>query len=160
MLLDVDGVLTDGTVALLPNSELVRTLHNKDSYIIQLAVKKGLKVGIITGGSSETVKERLEGLGVQDVFLKSYNKIKVYEDYLKKYSLTDEDVLYVGDDLPDYEVMKRVALACCPADAAHEIKEICHHISYNNGGKGAVRDILEQLLKAQGLWMDKDGFSW
>jgi 3-deoxy-D-manno-octulosonate 8-phosphate phosphatase (KDO 8-P phosphatase) len=160
IVLDVDGVLTDGSVTLMPDGEQVRVMNIKDGYALQLAVKKGYKVAIISGGRSEMVRKRLNGLGITDIYLGAHTKIDVYKELLEIYSLTDDDILYMGDDIPDYEVMKRVGVPTCPNDAAQEIKDICLYVSYNKGGKGAVRDVLEQVMKVQGKWFDDDGFVW
>jgi len=160
IVLDVDGVLTDGSVTLMPDGEQVRVMNIKDGYALQLAVKKGYKVAIISGGRSEMVRKRLNGLGITDIYLGAHTKIDVYKELLEIYSLTDDEILYMGDDIPDYEVMKRVGVPTCPNDAAQEIKDICLYVSYNKGGKGAVRDVLEQVMKVQGKWFDDDGFVW
>jgi 3-deoxy-D-manno-octulosonate 8-phosphate phosphatase (KDO 8-P phosphatase) len=160
IVLDVDGVLTDGSVTLMPDGEQVRVMNIKDGYALQLAVKKGYKVAIISGGRSEMVRKRLNGLGITDIYLGAHTKIDVYKELLEIYSLTDDDILYMGDDIPDYEVMKRVGVPTCPNDAAQEIKDICLYVSYNKGGKGAVRDVLEQVMKVQNNWFDDEGFVW
>jgi 3-deoxy-D-manno-octulosonate 8-phosphate phosphatase (KDO 8-P phosphatase) len=149
---DVDGVLSDGTVLLLPDGDQARNMNIKDGYAIQHAVKKGYQVCIISGGGSEMVKKRLNGLGVSDVYLKISDKKDKYEDYLYSNSLSHQEILYMGDDLPDYEVMKMVGVASCPDDAAAEIKSICHYVSPQKGGYGCVRDVIEQVLKIQGKW--------
>lgn len=157
---DVDGVLTDGSVTLLPDGEQVRMMNIKDGYAMQLAVKKGYKIGIISGGKSEMVRKRLTGLGITDVYLGAHTKINQYTEFLSIYNLQPEQVLYMGDDIPDYEVMKHVGVPTCPKDSAPEIKNICVYISDKNGGRGAVRDVIEQVLKLQNNWMDDDGFVW
>jgi 3-deoxy-D-manno-octulosonate 8-phosphate phosphatase (KDO 8-P phosphatase) len=149
---DVDGVLTDGTVMLLPGGELVRKMNIKDGYALQLAIKQGFNICIITGGKSESVKDRLKGLGITDVYLNVQDKVDKYEDYIFSNELSSEEILYMGDDMPDYQVMQKVFLATCPNDAAPEIKNICEYISPKNGGQGCVRDIIEQVLKVQGKW--------
>ncbi len=149
---DVDGVLTDGSVSMLQNGEMVRTMHSKDGYVLHLACKMGVPINIITGGNSKAVKDRLTHLGVQNVYLKSANKLDVFEEHLLAHDLTPEQCLYMGDDIPDFEVMTKVGLACCPQDAASEIKKISHYISPLNGGKGCVRDIVEQYLKIHNKW--------
>lgn len=159
-LLDVDGVLTDGSVTLLPDGEQVRMMNIKDGYALQLAVKKGYTVAIISGGKSEMVRKRLNGLGITDIYLGSHTKMDQYEEILTKHNLKPEDILYMGDDIPDYEVMRHVGVPTCPKDSAPEIKNICVYISDKNGGKGAVRDVIEQVMKVQNKWMDDDGFVW
>ncbi|MDR0835537.1 MAG: HAD hydrolase family protein [Tannerella sp.] len=157
---DVDGVLSANRIPLALNGDPMRTVNIKDGYAIHLAVKKGFEVGIITGGYTEAVKTRYERLGVQHVYMKSSTKLNDYEDFLKESGLKDDEVMYCGDDLPDYEVMRRVGLSVAPADAAAEIKQIARYISPFNGGDGVARDIIEQTLKVQGLWMDNDAFGW
>lgn len=157
---DVDGVLTDGSVTLMPDGEQVRVMNIKDGYALQLAVKKGYKVAIISGGRSEMVRKRLNGLGITDVYLGVQDKVDAYKEYIEINGLQPHEILYMGDDMPDYEVMKRVGVPTCPRDAAHEIKDICIYVSHQDGGKGAVRDVLEQVMKVQGKWMDADGFVW
>ncbi len=152
LLFDVDGVLTNGHVFLMENGELVRNMNSKDGYALQLAVKKGYRIAIITGGNSQTVKKTLESLGIEDIFLSQHDKLQCYKNYINEHNLIEEEILYMGDDLPDYEVMKRVGLACCPADAAHEIKDICIYISNRKGGEGSVRDVVEQVMRSQETW--------
>ena len=158
-LFDVDGVLTNGDVLLLHN-EVVRTLNAKDGYALQYAVKMGFKVIIITGGNSQDVKDRLLGLGVHEVHLSSYNKLNVYNEIKERLGLVDEEVLYMGDDIPDYQVMKKVGVATCPQDAAVEIKDISHYQSPHNGGKQCVREIIEQTMRVQGKWFSESAFDW
>lgn len=156
---DVDGVLTDGEVLLI-NGSVCRKLHSKDGYALQYASKMNYNIFIITGGSSQDVKTRLINLGVKEIFLKSSHKLQVYDELKQKYGLKDEEILYMGDDIPDYDVMKKVALAACPQDACPEIKAISHYQSPINGGKGCVRDVIEQTLKAQEQWMKDLAFTW
>jgi 3-deoxy-D-manno-octulosonate 8-phosphate phosphatase (KDO 8-P phosphatase) len=158
-LFDVDGVLTDGSV-ILHNGEVLRTINSKDSYAIQYASKLGYKIFIITGGNSEEVKMRLENLGITDVQLNSVNKFKVFEQLKEKYSLNENTCCYMGDDIPDYKLMEYVGLAVSPQDAVQEIKSISQYISPFGGGKGCVRDIIEQTLKAQGKWMLPEAHEW
>lgn len=157
---DVDGVYSPSNVILHPTGQPMRSMNIKDGYATQLAVKKGYPIAIITGGRSRAVKTRFKNLGVTDIYLNSYVKIDAFEDFKHKYSLNAENILYMGDDLPDYEVMKRVGFPTCPSDAAEEIKAISIYISDRNGGYGCVRDIIEQVLKLQNNWMDGDAFSW
>lgn len=159
IILDVDGVLTTGEV-LLVDGKVVRTLHSKDGYALQYAAKMGYKIIIITGGNSVDVKERLLGVGVTEVFLSSHTKINVYNECKLKYGFEDEEVLYMGDDIPDYQVMKMVGIAACPQDAAVEIKQICDYQSPIYGGKGCVRDVIEQILRVQGKWFTAEAFVW
>lgn len=152
---DVDGVLTDGTVQVLENGNMIRQMNIKDGYALKTAVDAGYNVCIISGGSSEGVRVRLERLGLSDVYLGAHNKIEQYNKIINKYSLKADEILYMGDDIPDYPVMKLVGLACSPKDAAPEIQGISQYISQKNGGKGCVRDVIEQVLKVQGKWDGK-----
>lgn len=154
LIFDVDGVLTDGTITVTTSGEMLRTMNIKDGYALKTAVDKGYHVCVISGGSNEGVKLRLEGLGVTDVFLGANNKIEKLNEYLKKYQIDLKNVLFMGDDLPDFPVMKLVGLPCCPQDAVQEIKAISKYVSHKDGGKGAVRDVIEQVLKVQGKWLD------
>jgi 3-deoxy-D-manno-octulosonate 8-phosphate phosphatase (KDO 8-P phosphatase) len=152
---DVDGVLTDGTVTVFENGELVRQMNIKDGYALKTAVDAGFKVCIISGGSNEGVRTRLSKLGLTDIYLGAHNKIEQYEEILTKYNLDAKNVLYMGDDIPDYPVMKLVGLPCCPKDAAQEIQNVSKYVSQKNGGKGCARDVIEQVLKVQGKWNGK-----
>ncbi len=156
---DIDGVFTDGII--FPYAEdLLRGLNAKDGFAVQYAIKKGYKVFIITGGKSPFVKETLEDLGVTEVHLASSNKLAVYTDIKNRYNLNDEDFVYMGDDLPDYQVMKQVGVAVCPQDAVEEIKRISHYQSPLVGGRGCVRDIIEQTLRVQDHWFHEEAFTW
>ena len=158
---DVDGVLSAETITLSATGEPLRTVNIKDGYAIQLAVKRGLHVAIITGGNTEAVRKRYEGLGVHDVMMGCGVKTVAYDAFMAKYGLEDEEVLYMGDDIPDYEVMRRVGCPCCPADACAEIRDISLYVSHRNGGCGCGRDVVEQVLMAQGKWMsDRVAFGW
>lgn len=158
---DVDGVLSGETILLHPDGEPMRTVNIKDGYALQFAVKCGLIVAIITGGNTEAVRKRFEGLGIKEVYMSASVKLNVYEAFKAKYGLQDDEILYMGDDIPDYEVMKRCGLPCCPADAASEIKSVALYISHRNGGHGCGRDVVEQVLRAQGKWMsDEKAFGW
>lgn len=156
---DVDGVLTDGNVYLI-NDEVARVLNSRDGYALQYASKLEYKIFVITGGNSESVKKRLLGLGVTEVLLKSKNKIDVYESLKAKYNFKDESVLYMGDDIPDYNVMKKVGVATCPQNAASEIKAISHYQSPYDGGKFCVRDVIEQTLRVQDKWFGELSHQW
>ncbi|KAB1068636.1 HAD-IIIA family hydrolase [Tamlana haliotis] len=149
---DVDGVLTDGSVTVTTTGEMLRTMHIKDGYALKTAVDKGFNVCIISGGSNEGVRIRLQGLGITDIYLGAHNKIEQLQDYFEKKNITSENVLYMGDDIPDYPVMQLIGLPCCPQDAVPEIKNISKYISHKKGGKGAVRDVIEQVLKVQNNW--------
>ncbi|NGX84333.1 HAD-IIIA family hydrolase [Aequorivita sp. KMM 9714] len=150
---DVDGVLTDGSIQVNTQGEMFRTMNVKDGYALKTAVDKGFNVCVISGGSNEGVRVRLQNLGIKDVFLGAHNKTEILDDYLKTHNLKKENILYMGDDLPDYEVMQEVGLPTCPQDAVPEIKNISKYVSHKNGGKGCVRDVIEQVLKVHGKWL-------
>lgn len=158
---DVDGVLSRQTIALHPTDGPMRTVNIKDGYAMQHAVKCGLIVAIISGAKTDSVRKRYEGLGVKDVILGAAVKIHSYEELCRKYGLTDEEVLFMGDDIPDYEIMTRCGLPCCPSDAAPEIKAVSKYVSPYAGGDGCGRDVMEQVLKARNLWMhNSTAFGW
>ena len=149
---DVDGVLTDGTVSVTTSGEMLRTMNIKDGYALKTAIDNGYNICIISGGSNEGVRLRLQGLGVKDIHLGIHDKIETLNSYLKANNIDSNNVLYMGDDIPDYQVMKLVGLPCSPQDAAPEIKAISSYVSHRSGGKGAVRDVIEQVMKVQGKW--------
>lgn len=151
---DVDGVLTDGTLTILPAGVMARKMNVKDGYALQLAIKKGYKIVIISGGNSPEVTDRLNKLGVAAVFMKVTDKLEVLKNYMQQNNLLWHELLYMGDDIPDTEVMKKVGLACCPLDAVQEIKEISAYISLVNGGFGCVRDVIEKVMKLRGNWSE------
>lgn len=158
---DVDGVLSESTITLHPDGEPMRTVNIKDGYAIQLAVKRGLRIAIMTGADVKSIRMRYEKLGVKDIFTGCSVKIKTYDAFLSEYSLKDDEVIYVGDDIPDYEVMSRCGCPCCPADACADIKTVSNYVSNAVGGRGVGRDIIEQVLRAQGKWLsDKKAFGW
>ncbi|MFV0270400.1 MAG: KdsC family phosphatase [Macellibacteroides fermentans] len=157
---DVDGVLSKDIIPLHPNGDPMRTVNIKDGYALQLAVKKGYQVAIITGGYTDSVKMRFERLGVKYIYMRSSIKMKDYTDFMNRTGLKPEEVLYAGDDIPDYEVMKLVGLPVAPADAASEIKDISLYISSKNGGEGIARDVIEQTMKTQGTWLTGEAFGW
>jgi len=157
---DVDGVMTDGIVLLTPDGQMLRSMNVKDGYALQLAVKKGYRIIIITGGNSEAVRQRFEGLGIKEVYLSIGNKLELFHEIVKRDGLKMENILYMGDDIPDYEIMSEVGVAACPANAAEEIKHISKYISPLDGGRGCARDVLEQVMKVQNKWFDEDGFHW
>ncbi|MDB5193031.1 MAG: 3-deoxy-D-manno-octulosonate 8-phosphate phosphatase [Segetibacter sp.] len=152
LVFDVDGVLTNGTLIVLPGGVMARTMNVKDGYALQLAVKKGYNLVIISGGISEDVETRLSRLGVSAVYMGVKDKVSVLSKYLSTKGLSWQETLYIGDDIPDLEVMQKVGLACCPADAVEEIKEIAKYISPKNGGFGCGRDVIEKVLKLRGDW--------
>lgn len=156
---DVDGVLTTGEVQLL-NGDVIRTLNSKDGYILQLAAKLNYKVFIITGGKSLDVKERLLELGVTEVHLSSSNKVKVYEEIKAEHGFSDEEVLYMGDDIPDLQLLKLVGVSACPQDASSDIKMMVDYQSPRDGGKGCVRDVIEQVIRLNGQWLNEKAFEW
>ena len=160
LIFDYDGVLTTGSVLITEKGEQLRTGHVRDGYALQLAVKKGLRVAVISGGKSEGIIHRCRVLGIEDVFTAVRNKEEKFRSYINANRLRMDEVLYMGDDIPDYPLMKLAGLPVCPADACEEIKSISLYISLFGGGKGCVRDITEQLLKVQGKWMDEDAYVW
>lgn len=156
---DVDGVFSHN-VLVHPSGELLRSMNIKDGYAVQYAVKKGYPIAIITGGNSEAVRIRFKSLGITDIYLKSQNKIVDFKNFLLNNQLTAADVLYMGDDLPDYEIMKKVGVPTCPADAVEEIKAISVYISHKTAGEGCVRDVIEQTLRVQENWMHPEALTW
>ena len=157
---DVDGVLSREVIPLSPDGDPMRTVNIKDGYALQSAVKKGYHVAIITGAYTEAVRVRFSRLGITHIYLKSAIKIRDYQDFLSKTGVQPEEVMYAGDDIPDYEVMQLAGLPVAPADAAPEIKQIAKYISSRKGGEGVARDVIEQTLKAQGHWMGQEAFGW
>lgn len=158
---DVDGVLSRETISMSPSGEPLRTVNIKDGYALQLAVKAGFHVAIITGARTQAVKVRYNGLGITDVYIGASIKKECLEELMLMYNLKPEEILYMGDDIPDYEVMQICGLPVCPADAATEIKQISKYISPIIGGKGCGRDVIEQVMRAQGKWMDEaNAFGW
>lgn len=153
---DVDGVLTDGSVQVTDNGQSLRTFNIKDGYAMQLAVKRGYNFCIISGGDGIAMAKRFANLGITDVFLGTGDKVEIFNNFLKAKNITANEVLYMGDDIPDLKVMKLVGLPTCPADAVDEIKEISTFISPYNGGKTAARDIIEKVMKIQGRWHDEN----
>ena len=151
---DVDGVLTDGSVFVNTTGEMLRTMNIRDGYALKAAVDNGYNVCIISGGSNEGVRVRLRNLGITDIHLGTPDKVATFDEYTDVYSILPEQVLYMGDDIPDYHVMQLVGLPTCQQDACPEIKAISKYISHKNGGQGAVRDVIEQVMKVQGKWME------
>lgn len=152
---DIDGVLTNGDILASDSGEYLRTFNIKDGYALQLAVKRGYRVCVISGGKGLAMQKRFEGLGLKDIFLGVSDKVAVYEELVEKYTLQQEEVLYMGDDIPDLKIMKLVGLPTCPADAVAEIKAISEYISPKEGGRTAVRDIIEKVLRCQRKWYDE-----
>ena len=161
IIFDVDGVLSQETITLAADGEPLRTVNIKDGYAIQLAVKLGLRIVILTGGTTEAVRLRYERLGGQDVYMGCAVKMRTYEEFLAKYELTDDEVMYMGDDIPDLQVMQRVGCPVCPKDACPEVLETSIYVSSRPGGQGCGRDVIEQTLRAQGKWLqDERAFGW
>lgn len=161
IIFDVDGVLSANTIPMDAEGQPLRTVNIKDGYAIQLAQKMGLRIVILTGGKTENVRLRYENLGVKDIFLAASVKINVYDDFVKANGISDDEVIYVGDDIPDFEVMQRVGCPCCPKDACPDIRDISLYISPYEGGYGCGRDIIEQVLRAQGKWLSSaKAFGW
>ena len=163
LLFDVDGVLSANVIPMSTEGEPLRTGNIKDGYAIHLAAQNGMLLGIISGGKTEAVRKRFLSLGIpaEDIYLGSSVKIHDYRDFRDRHALSDEEILYVGDDIPDIEVLRACGLPCCPKDAAPEVKAIARYISHAPGGYGCGRDIVEQVLKVKGLWMaDEKAFGW
>lgn len=149
---DVDGVLTNNEVLITEEGKLLRTMNVRDGYALKKAIGLGYHILIITGGSSQGVIERLHALGVRDIVSGVSNKLGVYEEFLDSYEMDEAGILYMGDDLPDFEVLKRVGLPACPKDAVPEILKVAHYISPYRGGEGCVRDVIEKVLKLNDQW--------
>lgn len=161
IIFDVDGVLSSETITLAADGEPLRTVNIKDGYAIQLAVKMGLRIVILTGATTEAVRLRYQRLGVNDIYMGCAVKIRTYEEFLKQYRLTDDEVMYMGDDVPDLEILRRVGCPVCPADACSDVKDTCIYISPRRGGYGCGRDVIEQTLRAQGHWLSSEkAFGW
>ncbi|SIS73802.1 3-deoxy-D-manno-octulosonate 8-phosphate phosphatase (KDO 8-P phosphatase) [Kaistella chaponensis] len=151
---DVDGVFTDGSVYLLPGGNMCRVMNVLDGYAVVKALKNNYLIGVITGGNDEEVRHRINYLGIKDYYAKSPNKAIDFEDFKSKYDLKNEEILTMGDDLPDMNIMKISGISACPKNAVPEVKEISEYISPIEGGKGAVRDVIEQVMKIQGKWIE------
>jgi 3-deoxy-D-manno-octulosonate 8-phosphate phosphatase (KDO 8-P phosphatase) len=161
IIFDIDGVLSAETINLDADGVPLRTVNIKDGYAIQLAMKLGLRIAILTGARVDSVRVRYEGLGVEDIYIGCAVKIETYDRFLAKYGLSDDEVMYMGDDIPDLEVMRRVGCPVCPKDACPEIKDVSVYISDCKGGYGCGRDVIEQTLRAQGKWvMNAKAFGW
>ncbi len=150
--LDVDGVLTDGTVHVTPNGEMLREMHIRDGFAMKAALESGYRICVISGGSNEGVRIRLRNLGITDIHLGVPDKVQTFKEYCFDYQVDPKNVAYMGDDIPDFHVMQLVGLPSCPQDASPEIKGISHYVSHKLGGKGAVRDLIEQVMRVQGKW--------
>lgn len=161
IIFDIDGVLSAETITLSSDGVPLRTVNIKDGYAIQLAMKLGLRIAIMTGANVSSICRRYKGLGVEDIYIGCAVKIKAYEAFLEQYGLSGEEVMYMGDDIPDLQVMRRVGCPVCPKDACPEIKEASVYVSHCIGGYGCGRDVIEQTLRAQGKWvMDEKAFGW
>ena len=151
-LFDIDGVLTNGKIFLTEEGALLRSMNVRDGYGMRIAIEKGFRIGIISGGTTPGAIDRLQALGVQDVFLGVQEKLDVYRAYCEKYALNGESILYMGDDLPDLAVLREVGMPCCPKDAVAEIRDLATYVSDKAGGDGCVRDVIEKVLKLKGYW--------
>lgn len=161
IIFDIDGVLSSETITLSAEGDPLRTVNIKDGYAIQLAMKLGLRIVILSGARVQSMRKRYEYLGVEDIYIGCAVKIETYENFLRKYGLKDDEVIYMGDDIPDLEVMRRVGCPVCPKDACPEIKDVSIYISDRIGGHGCGRDVIEQTLRAQGKWvMNAKAFGW
>jgi 3-deoxy-D-manno-octulosonate 8-phosphate phosphatase (KDO 8-P phosphatase) len=157
---DYDGVFSDGVVYIMENGEMIRTTHSRDGYALQLALKHGYRIAVITGADSKGVVERFKHLDIPDVYIGASDKLAVYDAFCAKYGLHDEEILVMGDDIPDYPILERAGVACCPADAVWEIRNLSEYVSIYPGGKGCVRDIIEQVLRLQGKWLQTGAYHW
>ncbi len=157
---DIDGVLSTQTIQLDRDGLPLRTINLRDGYAIQLAVKKGYRIAVISGGKSPSFETRLRSLGVGHIYLSSHNKKQVLQEFMTSEELESRDILYMGDDIPDFEVMQIAGVAVCPSDADSEIKQISVYISDKRGGEGCVRDIIEQVMRLHGKWMNHDAYIW
>ena len=155
LVFDVDGVMTNGDVMIMPDGDFVRKMNIKDGYALKIAIEKGFRIIIISGGNSNSTRLRFENLGVkkENIILGTLEKLEKLEEFVTMYNLKKEEIMYMGDDMPDVPALKFVPLSTCPKDAVPEVKDVCNYISYNKGGKGAVRDIVEQILKSQNKWV-------
>lgn len=158
---DIDGVLSPSTVPMSDNGVPMRMANIKDGYALQHAAKKGYKIAIITGADTESIRHRYEMLGIKDIYLKASHKIDIFKTWMDEQDLKPEEVMYMGDDIPDLKCMLAAGLACCPADACREIRSIANYISPCDGGHGCARDVVQQVLSARGDWMnDAEAFGW
>jgi 3-deoxy-D-manno-octulosonate 8-phosphate phosphatase (KDO 8-P phosphatase) len=157
---DIDGVLSQQTIGLNAFGVPSRTVNLRDGYALQLAVKKGYYIGVISGSNSKEYQRRLKRLGVNDIYLNSRSKVDHFNTFLNKYNLDNNEVLFMGDDIPDFEVMKQAGVAVCPSDADSEIRQVSCYISDKKGGEGCVRDVIEQVMRLHNKWMDSEAFSW
>ena len=152
IVLDVDGVMTNGGITVTPEGDFLRTFYAKDGYALSLALKKGYHIAIITGGRGRSLQCRLDMLGVQHVYMNCFEKLRALRELYEKLQLAPDEVMYMGDDVPDMEPMMHVGMPVCPADAAPEVVGISRDVSQFRGGEGCVRDVVEQVLRARGDW--------
>jgi 3-deoxy-D-manno-octulosonate 8-phosphate phosphatase (KDO 8-P phosphatase) len=157
---DIDGVLTKGDVLVNEEGQMLRSVNIKDGYALQHAVKQGYPIAIISGGKSEGMRKRFEGLGLQHIYLGQEHKEAAFADFLSKVNLQPQQVAYMGDDMPDLPLIQQVGLGCCPKDAAIDIKDIAQYISPNNGGEACVRELIERVMKIQNTWFNEDSHRW
>ena len=157
---DIDGVLTKGDVLVNEEGQMLRSVNIKDGYALQHAVKQGYPIAIISGGKSEGMRKRFEGLGLQHIYLGQDHKEAAFADFLSKVNLQPQQVAYMGDDMPDLPLIQQVGLGCCPKDAAIDIKDIAQYISPNNGGEAGVRELIERVMKIQNTWFNGDSHRW
>jgi 3-deoxy-D-manno-octulosonate 8-phosphate phosphatase (KDO 8-P phosphatase) len=157
---DIDGVLSLQTISLNAFGVPNRTVNLRDGYALQLAVKKGYRVAVISGSNSKEYIRRLKSLGITDIWLNSKSKLEHFRVFMKKYGFNESEVIYMGDDIPDFEIMRQPVVAVCPYDADSEIKQVSCYISDKRGGEGCVRDVIEQVLRLHNKWMDPEAFAW
>ena len=157
---DYDGVFTDGIVLLMEDGSNVRQANTRDGYAVQWAIKQGLNVAVLTGGKEPAVKARMELLGVKEIHLGCHDKLESLKYLCNKLKISLDKVMYMGDDMPDLTAMKEVGLSVCPNDAATDILNIADYVSPVNGGKGCVREILEQAMRLKGIWSSENGYKW
>lgn len=149
---DVDGVLTDGSLIITNDGDMLRSMNVKDGYALKSALDAGYNIAIISGGTNEGVRTRLKSLGVEFIYLGAHNKLEQLNSFVNSSNVDLNNTLYMGDDIPDIPVLKIAGLSCCPQDAVNEVKSVCNYVSNKNGGKGAVRDVIEQVMKIHGKW--------
>ena len=149
---DVDGVLTDGKVLVTTEGEMYRALDTKDGYAMKYSMMKGFKIAIISGGTNEGIRNRFQALGVKDIYLGAHEKSGAYEELVNHYKLKSDQILYVGDDIPDIPLIKKVGVSCCPSDSVTDVKSVVDYVSHKKGGEGCVREIIEQVLRVQEKW--------
>ena len=157
---DYDGVLSDSSVMVTDNGDFIRRTNVKDGYALQLAVRMGYNIIIISGANALGMRKRLEALNISEIHLGVSNKLEKYTEIKSKLQISDEEIIYMGDDIPDYEVMRTAGLAACPSDAVTEIKEISEYISDKRGGEGCARDIIEQTMKIHKKWLTEVSYNW